>query len=88
MSVTWAAVVARRMTRHGLGSPLPDIATAVSAMCGAHSQMGAAAELAIGARVAGITASDIRSSIADGTLIKTYGPRGTVHLLARDELPL
>ena len=58
-------------------------------MGGAHAQVMSAAELSIGARVEQQTPADIRSALApSGLLVKTYGPRGTVHLLPRDELPL
>jgi hypothetical protein len=58
-------------------------------MVGVHAQVGDAAALSIASRVSGITREDITAAIApDGTLVKTYGPRGTVHLLPRSEMPL
>jgi hypothetical protein len=48
-----------------------------------------AAELAIGARVAGVTQQDVREELWERRgLVKTYGPRGTLHLQPADELPL
>jgi hypothetical protein len=85
----WSAVVARRMQRQGLAGEFPDIEAAVSAMGGAHAQMMSAAELSIGVRVESATPEQIRAALwPGGTLIKTYGPRGTVHLLPRSELSL
>jgi hypothetical protein len=78
------------MARHGLAEPLketiPDI---VAAMVGAHAQVMSAAELSIGLRATGVTRSDVREALwEDRTLVKTYGPRGTVHLLPARDLPL
>jgi hypothetical protein len=61
--------------------------SAVSAISGVHAQMASAAELSIGARVSGIVRADVRTALwQDRSLVKTYGPRGTVHLLVADEL--
>ncbi len=89
VELAWSAIVARRMQRQGLATPMVSIETAVSAMGGAHAQMMSAAELSIGVRVAGATPGDVRAALGPGgSLVKTYGPRGTVHVLPRDELPL
>ena len=87
MHVSWQQVTARRIARHFLGDERTDIPAAVGAMCGAHAQVMSAAEVSIGVRVAGITRADVRAAIGD-TLIKTFGPRGTVHLLATRDLGL
>lgn len=77
------------MERQGLSGGLSDIRSAVSAMGGAHAQVMSAAELSIGIRVPGIGPVDVRSALRPGNeLVKTYGVRGTVHLLPRDELAL
>ena len=77
------------MQRQGLSGGLPGIEAAVSAMGGAHAQVMSAAELSIGIRVDDATPADIRAALLPGApLVKTYGPRGTVHLLPRSELPL
>ena len=77
------------MQRQGLTGGLPGIVAAVSAMGGAHAQVMSAAELSIGVRVLDATPADIRAALRPGApLVKTYGPRGTVHLLPRGELPL
>ncbi len=68
-------------------------ADVVASMLGAHAQVLSAAELSVGVRTQGLTRSDVRAALWDDrpekrTLVKTYGPRGTVHLLPARELPL
>lgn len=89
--LTWTEVCARRLERHGLaasarhGSP----GDAVTAMAGTHAQVASAAELAIGLRTGHTTRADVRAALwEERTLVKTYGPRGTVHLLPGKDLPL
>jgi hypothetical protein len=86
--LSWAEVSARRLARQGLTVPAPGAGPAdvVAAMCGAHAQVLSAAELSIGLRLTGVTHSDIRRALwTERTLVKTFGPRGTAHLLpARD----
>ncbi|MFJ3443294.1 winged helix DNA-binding domain-containing protein [Streptomyces sp. NPDC086081] len=66
------------------------LAGIVAAMRGAHAQVLSAAEVSIGMRAAGgVTRADVRSALwEERSLVKTYGPRGTVHLLPAHELPL
>ena len=48
-----------------------------------------AGELSLGLRVTGATQTDVQDALwGDGTLVKTFGPRGTVHLLPLAELPM
>jgi hypothetical protein len=64
-------------------------ADVVAAMCGAHAQVISAAELSIGLRLANATRVDVRDAIwTERSLVKTRGPRGTVHLLPTRDLPL
>ncbi|MET7876279.1 winged helix DNA-binding domain-containing protein [Micromonospora sp. DT68] len=95
--LSWAQVSARRLARHGLSArAAPEsppgaegVADVVSAMCGAHAQVASAAELSIGLRVPGATRALVRQALwTDRTLVKTRGPRGTVHLLAAVDLPM
>ncbi|MCI0649476.1 MAG: winged helix DNA-binding domain-containing protein [Chloroflexi bacterium] len=89
--MTWAEVCARRLERHGLSAPVQDAQPAdiVATMCGAHAQVISAAELSIGLRIAGITRTAVRDALwTEHSLIKTYGPRGTVHLLPTQDLPM
>jgi len=90
-SLTWSGVTARRMTRHALAEPAAGLAPADVAglLCGAHAQVLSAAELSIGRRIAGATRADVQRALwAERTLVKTFGPRGTVHLLPAAGLPM
>jgi hypothetical protein len=89
--LSWAEVCARRLDRHALSSTRQDgrPADVVAAMCGAHAQVMSAAELSIGLRLADVRRSDIRDALwTERSLVKTFGPRGTVHLLPAQDLPL
>ena len=91
VTLSWPQVCARRLARHGLAEPWTDAspADAVAAICGAHAQVMSAAELSVGIRLRGTTRSSVQSAVeADHTLVKTFGPRGTVHLLPTRDLPL
>jgi hypothetical protein len=92
MSVlTWSGVTARRMARHALAEPAADLDPAgiASLLCGAHAQVLSAAELSMGRRIAGATRADVQRALwQERTLVKTFGPRGTVHLLPAAELPM
>jgi winged helix DNA-binding protein len=90
-ALTWSGVTARRMARQALTEPATDLGPADIArvLCGAHAQVGSAAELSIGRRIAGATRADVRRALwQDRTLVKTFGPRGTVHLLPTADLPM
>ena len=66
-----------------------DPAGVASVLCGAHAQVLSAAELSIGRRIAGATRTDVRRALwQERTLVKTFGPRGTVHLLSAADLPV
>jgi hypothetical protein len=88
--LTWPQVCARRLARHGLATPLPGTpADVAAAVAGVHAQVLSAAELAIGLRLDGVTRADVRHALwTERSLIKTFGPRGTVHLLATRDLPM
>jgi hypothetical protein len=89
-AVTWNGVTARRMIRHALHEPASGVGPAhiASVLCGAHAQISSAAELSIARRIAGATRADVRRALWDErTLVKTFGPRGTVHLLSAADLP-
>jgi hypothetical protein len=79
------------MARHALAEPsaVLDPAGAAGLLCGAHAQILTAAEFSIGRRIAGATRADVRRALwEDRTLVKTFGPRGTVHLLPAVDLPM
>jgi len=89
--LTWAGVTARRMARHALAAPAADLGPADIAglVCGAHAQVLSAAELSIGRRIAGATRADVQRALwQERTLVKTFGLRGTIHLLPTADLPM
>lgn len=88
--LAWRAVVSRRMARHHLTTPAASSpAGVVRAMCGAHAQVLSAAEVSVGLRLDGGTRADVQKALWDDrSLVKTFGPRGTVHLLPAEDLPL
>ncbi|NUR09473.1 MAG: winged helix DNA-binding domain-containing protein [Nocardioidaceae bacterium] len=55
-------------------------------MHGAHAQILSAAEMSVALRLPGSTRQTVRDAIADGSLTKTFGPRGTVHLVPTADL--
>ncbi|HYY78417.1 MAG TPA: winged helix DNA-binding domain-containing protein [Actinomycetes bacterium] len=79
------------MARHALTEPATDLGPAhiAGVLCGAHAQVLTAAELSIGRRIAGASRADVQRALwEDRTLVKTFGPRGTVHLLPTADLPM
>jgi len=90
-ALTWSGVTARRMARHALAEPATDRGPADVAgmLCGAHAQVLSAAEFSIGRRIAGATRADVQRALwEERTLVKTFGPRGTIHLLPTADLPM
>ncbi|MGW3363056.1 winged helix DNA-binding domain-containing protein [Streptosporangium canum] len=89
--LSWSEVSARRLERHALSAPARDArpADVVAVMCGAHAQVLSAAELSIGLRISGLTRMDVHQALwSERSLVKTFGPRGTVHLLPAGDLPM
>jgi hypothetical protein len=88
--VSWPEANARRLQRHALLTPASsgtDPAEIAAVICGAHAQVLSAAELSIALRIQAATRTTVRQALWDDhRLIKTYGPRGTVRLLAADDL--
>src|SRR6201986_676359 len=90
-TLTWTGVIARRMDRHALAEPAPDLdpAGVAARLCGAHAQVLSAAELSIARRIAGATRAGVQHALwRERSLVKTFGPRGTVHLLPAADLPM
>ena len=89
-SPSWPAVNARRLAQHGLAAAFPagtDPAQVAAAVSGVHAQVLSAAEISAALRVEGATRDDVRRALwEDRTLVKTFGPRGTVHLLPAADL--
>src|SRR5436305_8153820 len=91
MSLPWSHVTARRIARQGLDAPskVTRPADIVRTLCGAHAQVLSAAFWSIGLRSASLTAPEVSDALwTEHSLVKTFGPRGTVHLLAAHDLPL
>ncbi|MEV1172582.1 winged helix DNA-binding domain-containing protein [Nonomuraea sp. NPDC049784] len=91
IKLSWPQVSARRLQRAGLAAGMertsPD--AVVAAMCGAHAQVMSAAEASIGLRLAGVNRAHVRAALwEERSLVKTHGPRGTVHLLPARDLPM
>ena len=90
-TLTWSGVTARRMARHALAEPAADLGPdgVAGLVCGAHAQVLSAAEFSVGRRIAGATRADVQHALwRERTLVKTFGPRGTVHLLPSADLPM
>ncbi|GID97607.1 hypothetical protein Adi01nite_70190 [Amorphoplanes digitatis] len=97
--MTWDDVSSRRLARHHLtdGDRAGDPAAAAAGALGIHAQVMSAAEVSIGIRTGGVTRAGVRDALwaaaseppaAECSLIKSRGPRGTVHLLAAADLPM
>jgi hypothetical protein len=90
-SLKWDQVNAWRLAQHFLSARLAraDFVDAVMATGGIQAQLMSVAELALWARVDGLSPNDVQTALwQDRTLVKTWAMRGTLHLLAADELPL
>ena len=88
MALSWAAVLARRLARHYLVHPAPRtrLVGVVSEVCGIHAQVMSSAEMSLGLRVDGLTARDLAEALwTRRELLKIYGLRGTVHIVAAEE---
>ncbi len=88
---TWEQATRLRLARQHLAEPSAPgrLAQVVADLCGIQAQVLTAAELCLFARVKNLSQESLRRAIWDKhTLVKTYGPRGTLHLLPAAELPL
>lgn len=88
-SLSWNEVLARRLARHHLLKPAPrlKLAEVVGDVCGIHAQVMPSAEISLGLRVKGFTKKQLDVALWDRReIVKTYGIRGTVHLLPAHEL--
>jgi hypothetical protein len=91
MSMSWADASARRMAWNHLtdATRVDDPGRIAADLLGVHAQVMSAAELSIGLRSATLTRTDVRDALwKTRRLIKTRGPRGTVHLVATEDLPM
>jgi hypothetical protein len=90
LSLSWSKVNAWRLSQHSLlqraerqQQQLLDVVTRIG---GVHAQLMSSAELALWARVEGLSQDDVRNALwQDRTLLKTWAMRGTLHLLTASE---
>jgi winged helix DNA-binding protein len=90
-SLSWADVRRRQLVRQHLVRPAAraNLANAVADTCGVQAQILAAAELAISARVKGLTRSDVRADLWERRrLVKLPSLRSTIHLHSADDAAL
>jgi hypothetical protein len=89
-TVSWEQANARRLAHHGLAWPFPTdtpMAHVAAAASGVHAQILSAAEVSAAMRVDGATRADVRRALwEEQSVVKTFGPRGTVHLLPTADL--
>jgi Winged helix DNA-binding domain len=86
-----AKVLAFRLQRHRLDrrAPKGSLVAVTRELCGVHAQLAASAELALWARVEGLGRDEVREALEEKrTLVKTWAMRGTLHLLAAEDLAL
>jgi hypothetical protein len=90
-ALTWRQVNAWRLWQHCLSQRLERrrLVEAVTRTGGIQAQVMSAAELALWARVIGLSPQDVRSTLwQDRTLVKTWAMRATLHLISASDLPL
>jgi hypothetical protein len=89
--LTWHQVNTWRLSQHCLSPRLKrqHFLDAATRTCGIQAQVMSAAELALWARVDGLTSQDVQSALwRDRTLVKTWAMRGTLHLIPARDLSL
>ncbi len=87
---TWERVAALRLRRQHLDAPAPreSFLDVVRDHVGIQAQVMSSAELSLGARVTGLARDEVACALwEDRTLVKTWAMRGTLHLVAAQELP-
>ena len=63
------------------------VAQVVKGVCGIQAQDASASKLAVRSRSVGLVVTDVEQAREhDHTIIRTWGPRGTLHLLATDDI--
>jgi len=76
-------VASQLLYRTGRRQSSVDIVTTLLAV---QAQDIGAAPLALRARTRGLTAADVAAARDEGAIVRAWGPRGTLHLIARDDL--
>jgi hypothetical protein len=63
------------------------VAQVVKEVCGIQAQDASAATLAVRSRSVGLVVTDVEQArVNDRSIIRTWGPRGTLHILASDDI--
>ena len=91
LSLSWQQAYAWRLLQHCLTQRLisQDFINAVRRAGGVQAQVMSTAELAIGARVDGLSPQDVQSALwKDCSLIKTWAMRAALHLIPARDFPL
>jgi len=86
--LSWRQVHAFRLARHHLDRPASRsaLAAVTDDVCGVQAQVLSAAQLALRARIRGLTPEDVERALwRDRTLVKTWCMRGAVHLVPASE---
>jgi len=87
IELSWEQVRGFRLTRSLDGSG--GVSETARRLCGVQAQVMSCAELALAARVDGLSVDEVRDALWDRReLVKTWAMRGTLHLLPSDELAL
>src|SRR6266480_5275990 len=77
---------AQRLTPQQPGEVI-GVARVVKEVCGIQAQDTSAATLAVRSRSVGLVVTDVEQArVHDRSIIRTWGPRGTLHLLASDDI--
>jgi uncharacterized protein YcaQ len=90
-SLTWDQVRAWRVARQHLDKRVAAkrMTDVVSGLLGVHAQVQSSAEIALWARVNGISRDDVRDALWERrSLVKSWFMRGTLHLLTAEDAPL
>ena len=89
LEVSWAQIAAFRLARQHLVERLPKarMLDVVREHVGIQAQVMSLAELQLNARVDGLRRDDVRDALwKKRSLVKTWAMRGTLHLIASDDL--
>jgi hypothetical protein len=89
--IPWEQVARFRAQRHRLHrrAPRGAMLRVAREICGLHAQVLSSSELSLWARVDRLAPTDVQRALwSEGSLVKTWAMRGTLHLLPRAELPL
>jgi uncharacterized protein YcaQ len=87
----WADARSRRLARNHLVVPAPKarLVEVVRDVCGLQAQLLSAAELALSARIVGVTQESVREALwIRKTLVRAWTVRGTIHVIPADDFPL